>query len=244
MQTSSNQGDEPPHYRVWGMDNVAYGPVELPVLTNWVLDERVTADTWVFAEENRAWLKAAQMPELTIFFERRSHATDTTPAGSIRRSEGIKIGSLRRIKILADMEEKQLESFVQFMEVVAVRQFAEVFRRGDHGDAMYLVLEGELRARVIVDKKETTLSTMTVGDFFGEISLLDEGPRSADVIANSDSRLLKISSAAFARVMREAPALAASFLYGLSKSIGARVRVLTQKYQDSIHFSRLAGAVH
>jgi len=244
MPTSNMQTDETPQYRVWGLDSVAYGPVELPVLTNWVLDERVAADTWVFAEENHIWLRAAQLPELTIFFERRSNATGATPAGSIARPERIKIGSLRRIKILADMEEKQLESFVQFMEVVAVRQFAEVFRRGDHGDAMYLVLEGELRARVIVDKKETTLSTMTVGDFFGEISLLDEGPRSADVIANSDSRLLKVSSAAFASVMREAPALAASFLYGLSKSIGARVRVLTQKYQDSIHFSRLAGAIH
>jgi len=237
------QTDETPRYRVWGLDNVAYGPVELPVLTNWVLDQRVTADTWVFAEEKHAWLKAAQIPELTMFFERRSDGPGASPESSIARTERIKVGSLRRIKILADMEEKQLESFVQFMEVVAVRQFAEVFRRGEHGDAMYLVLEGELRARVIVDKKETILSTMTVGDFFGEISLLDEGPRSADVIANSDSRLLKISSPAFARVMREAPALAASFLYGLSKSIGARVRVLTQKYQDSIHFSRLASAV-
>jgi hypothetical protein len=221
------------------MDNVAYGPVDLPVLTNWVLDERVTADTWVFGEESQTWTKAAQMPELTLFFERRSSAP-----GAITRQEKIKIGSLRRIKILAAMEEKQLESFVQFMEVVAVRQFAEVFRKGEHGDAMYLVLEGELRARVIVDKKETTLSTMTAGDFFGEISLLDAGARSADVIANSDSRLLKISSASFAQVMREAPALAASFLYGLSQSIGARVRILTQKYQDSIHFSRLAGSVH
>ena len=244
MPNSNIQTDETPLYRVWGLDSVAYGPVELPVLTNWVLDERVTADTWVFAQEKHTWLRAAQLPELTIFFERRSSAAGATPAGSVARPERIKIGSLRRIKILADMEEKQLESFAQFMEVVAVRQFAEVFRRGDHGDAMYLVLEGELRARVIVDKKETTLSTMTVGDFFGEISLLDAGPRSADVIANSDSRLLKVSSASFARVMGEAPALAASFLYGLSKSIGARVRVLTQKYQDSIHFSRLAGAVH
>ena len=239
MPTSNIQGDETPQYRVWGLDNVAYGPVELPVLTSWVLDERVTAETWVFAEATQSWLRAAQMPELTIFFERRSGA-----AGAITRPEKIKIGSLRRIKILADMEEKQLESFVQFMEVVTVRQFAEVFRKGEHGDAMYLVLEGELRARVMVDKKETTLSTMRVGDFFGEISLLDAGPRSADVIANSDSRLLKMSSAAFAKVMGEAPALAASFLYGLSKSIGARVRVLTQKYQDSIHFSRLAGTVH
>src|SRR6266496_1617290 len=243
LPASNIQSDETPHCRVWGLDNVAYGPVELPVLTNWVLDERVTADTWVFADEHHTWIRAAQMPELTIFFERRSSASVPAAAGSSARPERIKVGSLRRIKILADMEEKQLESFVQFMEVVAVRQFAEVFRRGDHGDAMYLVLEGELRARVIVDKKETTLSTMAVGDFFGEISLLDEGPRSADVIANSDSRLLKISSAAFASVMREAPALAASFLYGLSKSIGARVRVLTQKYQDSIHFSRLASAI-
>jgi CRP-like cAMP-binding protein len=243
MPTSNIQSDETPHYRVWGLDNVAYGPVDLPVLTNWVLDERVTADTWVFAEDNHAWLKAEQLPELKIFFERRSSAAGAAQAGSIARPESLKVGFLRRIKILANMEEKQLESFVQFMEVVAVRQFAEVFRKGEHGDAMYLVLEGELRARVIVDKKETTLSTMKVGDFFGEISLLDEGPRSADVIANSDSRLLKISSTAFARLMGEAPALAASFLYGLSKSIGARVRVLTQKYQDSIHFSRLASAV-
>ena len=241
METKDNDA---PRYRVWGSDDVAYGPVELPALTNWVLDERVTADTWVFAEENRVWLKAAQMPELTIFFERRSSSAVGTPGSPLSLPLNLKVGSLRRIKILAEMEEKQLQSFVRFMEVVTVKQFAHVFRRGDHGAAMYLVLEGELRARIIVDGKETTLSTIAVGDFFGEISLLDEGPRSADVLANTDSRLLKISAEAFDRVMREAPALAASFLYKLSKSIGARVRVLTQKYQDSIHFSRAATAVH
>lgn len=231
--------EEAPRYWVWGVDNVAYGPVDLPVLTNWVLDQRVTADTWVFGEDDHQWQPASQTPELNLFFERRN------PAGAVASApvQGIKVGSLRRIKILAGLEEKQLESFVRFMEVVPVKQFAQVFKRGEPSAAMYLVLEGELRARVIVDGKETTLSTMTAGDFFGEISLLDEGPRSADVIANTDSRLLKISGEAFDRLMREAPALAASFLYGLSKSIGARVRVLTQKYQDSIHFSRAAGAV-
>ena len=44
METNDNDA---PRYRVWGLDDVAYGPVELPVLTNWVLDERVAADTWV-----------------------------------------------------------------------------------------------------------------------------------------------------------------------------------------------------
>ena len=72
MPNSNMHTDETPLYRVWGLDSVAYGPVELPVLTNWVLDERVTADTWVFTEENHTWLRAAQLPELKIFFEGRS----------------------------------------------------------------------------------------------------------------------------------------------------------------------------
>src|ERR1044071_8026775 len=100
MPTSNIQSDETPHYRVWGLDNVAYGPVDLPVLTNWVLDERVTADTWIFAGDNHAWLKAEQLPELKIFFERRSSAAGATQAGSIARPESLKVGSLRRIKIL------------------------------------------------------------------------------------------------------------------------------------------------
>src|SRR5437773_10194859 len=156
----------------------------------------------------------AQLPEMAIFFERDSGSGLSAAAGSSARLQGIKIGSLRRIKSLAGMEERQLESFIQYMEVDSIQQFAEVFRRGQPSDAMYFVLEGELRARVLVDGKETTLSTMTAGDFFGEISLLDHGPRSADVVANRDSRLLKISAAAVEKVMGEARAPAASFLHG------------------------------
>ena len=236
--------NDTPRYRVWGLDDVAYGPVELPTLTNWVLDERVTADTWIFTEASRKWLKAGKMEELALLFERRRQSESKSSGRSAARLKGIKAGSLRRIKLLAGMEEKQLESFVDYMEVLDVKPYAEVFRKGEASDAMYLVLQGELRARVMVDKKETTLSTMTAGDFFGEIALLDRGPRSADVIANVDSRLLRISAGAFDKVLAEAPALAASFLYGLSKSIAARVRILTNKYQDSIHFSRLGSAVH
>lgn len=236
--------DDAPRYWVWGVDNVAYGPVDLTLLSGWILDERVSRETWVFGESSKDWVKAGRMEDLTILFQRRSHTSNEGAARPGIGLSGIKIGSLRRIKLLAGMEEKQLESFVHYMEVVDVKQFSEVFRKGENSDAMYLVLEGELRARVMVDRKETTLSTMTAGDFFGEIALLDHGPRSADVIANSDSRLLKITAAAFERVLAEAPALASTFLYGLSKSIGARVRVLTNKYQDSIHFSRLGTAVH
>src|SRR4029077_6141191 len=53
---------------VWGIDQTPYGPVELPTLVAWVKDERVTADTWIFAGKSSSWQKASDMPELQLFF--------------------------------------------------------------------------------------------------------------------------------------------------------------------------------
>jgi CRP-like cAMP-binding protein len=142
------------------------------------------------------------------------------------------------------MDDQQLEGFLRYMEVVKATQYSHVVRKGDHGDAMYFVLEGEVRAMTLIDGKESTLATITAGEFFGEVSLLDQGPRSADVIANKESVLLKISAGAIEKVVREAPELATPFLFALSRSVVNRVRTLTKRYEDSIHFSRMAGAVH
>ena len=63
---------------VWGVDQTPYGPVELPTLVSWVKDQRVTADTWIFVGKNGAWQKAAELPELHIFFRSKGNGV---PAG-------------------------------------------------------------------------------------------------------------------------------------------------------------------
>jgi hypothetical protein len=223
-------------FRLWGFDNIAYGPVELPTLVTWVREGRVLPTSWVFRNDKAEWVRAAEMSELKLFFK-------TKPApgsGGATAAGAITPGSLRRIKILADMEEPQLASLLQYLEVLKLLPNATVFRKGDHGDAMFMVLEGEVRARVLIDGRESTLSTMTPGECFGEIAVIDQGPRSADVLANVESVLLKISAAALKRLFQEAPALAAPFLLALSKTITGRVRNLTKRYEDSIHFARTA----
>jgi hypothetical protein len=227
-----------PLYRVWGVDNVAYGPVELPTLVAWIKADRVLADSWLFLHDSGRWTKAEDLPELKGLFSKK---TDSRQSGEGSASDSIPPGLLRRLKVFAGMEEAQLRSFVSYMDVQRFKQFSTVVRKGEHGDAMYLILEGELRAFALIDDKETTLSTMGVGDFFGEISLLDQGPRSASVAVNTDSVLLRIPVSSFDRLVREAPALATLFIYSLSRSIVGRIRNLTRKYEDSIHWSRVAG---
>lgn len=223
-------------YRIWGADREPYGPVALPTLIEWINEERVTPDSWIYIEAKDQWRKASELSELTGLFASRHSPAEGEASGIT--VFGVKPGSLRRIKIFAEMDEAQLATFIRYMEVVKFKQFSQVVRLGDHGDSMYLVLEGELRARIMIDGKESTLATLGVGEFFGEIALLDEGPRSADVLANEDSLVLKITVDSFRRLMHEAPGLALRFLYAISRSISGRMRLLTKKYQDTIHFSR------
>jgi CRP/FNR family transcriptional regulator, cyclic AMP receptor protein len=224
-------------FRTWGNDNISYGPVELPALVDWVRKGRVSRNTWVFSESKGEWSRAADMTELkTLFKSKAAAGTQASPA-----THGIAPESLRRIKIFAEMDERQLASFLQYMEVIKFLPNAVIFNKGEHGDAMFLVLQGELRARVMVGGRESTLSIMGVGDCLGELAIIDESPRSADVLANTESILLKISAGALKQLFKEAPALAAPFLMSLSKTITSRVRTLTKRYEDSILFARTAG---
>jgi hypothetical protein len=223
---------------VWGFDQTAYGPVELPALVSWVKDERVTADTWIFVGKENAWQKAAQVPELQMFF--RSKKPQASPDSSTASSpRGIEPRALRRIKILSSLREDQLERFAQFVEVERIPQWTVIVKQGEPGDAMYLILEGELRARVDIMGKETILATFGPGEFFGDISLFDHGPRSADVVANSDSLVAKVSSEAFEQLANEAPELATPFLRAVGKTLTARIRADNKRFGDSVKFSQV-----
>jgi CRP-like cAMP-binding protein len=232
MGTDSNA------YRAWGADFIAYGPVELPGLVTWIKQGKVTASSWVFKEKDATWSHASDLTELKVLFKSK------LPPGAAASADalGIQPGSLRRIKMLADVEERLLASLIPYLEVVKVPPFGTVFNKGDHGDALFMVIEGEVRARITIDKRETTLATMGVGETFGEVAVVDQGPRSADVIANQPTVLVKVSEAALKKMFAEAPALAAPFMFALMRVITQRVRVLTKRYEDSIHFARTAGA--
>lgn len=218
--------EKPEGFFIWGIDDAPYGPVDLAVLTDWIKDGRVFSETWVFARRSGDWHRAADIPELKVLFDQQ---VGTVPGGS---RAGVTPGSLRRIKILAELNDAQLEHLLDYMELQRVPQWSVLVRQGERGDAMYLILSGELRARTMLGDRETILATFSLGDFFGDMSLFDHGPRSADIVANSDSTLLRISVAAFDRLTREAPALATPFLRATAKTLSARIRADNKRFNQ------------
>jgi CRP-like cAMP-binding protein len=236
----AGQSNQEVLYSIWAADNVVYGPVELPTLIGWVKDERVLADTWIFDSLNDRWRKASNLAELQLFFRKKGGAT-AAPDFNLDMA-AITPGMLRRVKALAELSDDQLNRFVHYMEPQTVKQWAQIVKQGEPDDGMYLVLEGELRVRLMIGGKETILATLGPGECFGEIALFDQGPRSADVIANKESVLLKIGTEAFERLRRDAPELSAPILFAISKTLAARIRADNKRIKDSVNFARAAGS--
>ena len=113
-----------------------------------------------------------------------------------------------------------------------------IVKRNDKGDCMYLLLDGEVRVSNTVEGRETILAKLETGDFFGEICLFDEGARSADVIANRDCTLLKITKQAFDDMIEQHPAIGALFLRSMFRVVASRLRNMDKKYVDSMLLSR------
>ncbi|MFM1943549.1 MAG: cyclic receptor protein, partial [Verrucomicrobiota bacterium] len=226
---------------IWGADNIVYGPVELPVLVRWVKEERVIAGTWVHVMPLDNWVRADAIPELRSFFQVNIASVSVCRGPEGEAGEGgIRPGMLRRIKVLACLGDAELGRFVDFMDVIRVRQWDNVVYEGSPGDAMFFILEGEVRVRLMIADRESILATLQAGEFFGEVALFDHGARSADVVANTDCLLLRIPSGAFQRLVEDNPDLAAPFLLAMGRSLIARLRADNRRYRDSIVFARTA----
>jgi CRP-like cAMP-binding protein len=233
---------ESTEYRLWGVDDIVYGPVDESTFREWIRDERVAALSWVFLEASQEWRRAVEAPALKPLFPDIGHAADNSAPSN--GPAAIKPGALRRVKILSALSDNALERLIRHLDVVPAAQFSEVVRKGETGDALYMVLEGELRVRLMIGGKETALMALGPGDVFGEISVFDQGPRSADVVANTDSVLVRLSEAAVRNLLVKAPELIAPILFSLGKTLAARIRADNKRLQDSVVMARAASGLY
>jgi CRP-like cAMP-binding protein len=134
-----------------------------------------------------------------------------------RVSQDDKIERLEEVGLLAGCSRRQLRAIARISEVIEVAEGTVLARNGQPGDQFFLILDGSARVEVTSRKR----SRLEPGQYFGEMSLLDGGPRSATVVADTPLRLLVIKRRDFATLLREAPEVTQSLLATLSR----RVRV-------------------
>jgi CRP/FNR family transcriptional regulator, cyclic AMP receptor protein len=123
---------------------------------------------------------------------------------------------LANVPLFSECTKKELRAIAGAAKEVEHQEGAVIAREGDKGMGFFLILDGT--AKISVGGR--TKRRLGAGDYFGEIALLDEGPRSATVTADTPIRLLGLTAWNFRRLVAQNPTIAPKLL----KVMGERLR--------------------
>jgi CRP-like cAMP-binding protein len=135
-------------------------------------------------------------------------------AGSSRRPA---IRLLEDVPLFSALTRPQLARLADIAREVTYGPGRMVVRDGTPGLAFYVITDG--RAKVIKGKITSARGSATLGpgDFFGELALLDGGPRTASVVADGPITTIRIERAAFRSLLKDEPDIALKLLEGMAK---------------------------
>ncbi|MEJ7603782.1 MAG: cyclic nucleotide-binding domain-containing protein [Kofleriaceae bacterium] len=125
---------------------------------------------------------------------------------------------IRQVPIFSALAAEDLEELATIVEEYRLEPGADVFREGDPGDAVFLIVKGAVRVFTGGgDRPERTLSELGAGACIGEMGVLDAAPRSATVRTLERTRALRVPGEEFKRVMSERPEMSHAIVSELVK---------------------------
>jgi uncharacterized membrane protein len=161
--------------------------------------------------------------------------------------------SLRSIPLLGELERSDLLSGSAELQRRSYGAGETIFRQGAAGTAMYIIVSGDVQIRLFGDMAQALpLRDLQPGEFFGELSMFDQQPRSASAVALTDVVLLELPYASFAAFLSRQPRVALAIFRTMSVRLretnamlsGQAARHVDEEFDQSRSWSeRLADSV-
>jgi CRP/FNR family cyclic AMP-dependent transcriptional regulator len=133
----------------------------------------------------------------------------------LRRDEYLK--HLAEVPMFRALSKKELALVAKLGENFTVDPGYELVKEGKRESQFYLIVDGQAR----VTRGNRTVATLGPGEYFGELALLDPGPRNATVTAVTELEVLELGSREFGGLLEEVPSIARKLLAGLARRLHA-----------------------
>ncbi len=144
-------------------------------------------------------------------------------------AQQVTVEQLAVVPLFSELEDELLGAIAEASTEASFARNETIIREHDLSTSLFVILEGRVKVSLVRQEgREAILAMLGAGDFFGDMSLLDNEPRSASVIAIAPTRVLILTRNDFARLLGSRPAMTVLLL----QAITARLRHADQKIAD------------
>ena len=122
---------------------------------------------------------------------------------------------LANVPLFSALSKRDLQRVAKASDEVAIEAGRTLVEQGRTGHEFFLILEGE----AVVRRNNRKVATLGPGEYFGELAILDRGPRSASVVANTDMRVLVLGQREFVGVLDSIPGMSSKLLTTMAQRL-------------------------
>lgn len=139
--------------------------------------------------------------------------------------------SVRETQLGRGLDKDDLQILQDSLVELHIDRGAPIFCTGDAADGLYVVVAGSVSVYLRGEPGRKRLASLAPGVVFGEMGLLDGLPRSADLVADEDCVVLKLTRTQFEEIRHSHPNIAATVLFNLSTEMATRLRYVNMELQ-------------
>jgi CRP-like cAMP-binding protein len=137
---------------------------------------------------------------------------------------------LLKIPVFQELTPRELKTIQRILHQREYKQDEVIFAEGDIGLGMYIIEKGIVQ--ITCKNERHILAELADGDFFGELALLDDAPRSASAVAKTPSTLLCFFKPELLDLIERNPKLGSKILFRLAWTIGERLKSTNEQVKD------------
>jgi CRP/FNR family cyclic AMP-dependent transcriptional regulator len=209
------------------LDSLIEAAPELGVKLYWSFWHSLAQKLRATNDQLKTFFSSDSMPENFLRLRKRP-----APAGS-QEPPAVKVESTDKIRLFREqgLSRRELMTLATFSKEERFAAGASLFQEGDEGNEMYVILEGKaMISKFIPGAGEEALAILERGDFFGEMSLIDGEPRSADARAyGGPLTVLSLDQATVREILAMDPHAALEFMQLLCRLVANRLREIDEK---------------
>lgn len=135
---------------------------------------------------------------------------------------------LKATEIFRDVPAAVLEDSIAHLHILHYEKGELIIRKNETGDSMFVIVNGKVK----VHDEDYTVAHMGAGDFFGEMSLMDAGPRSMSVSAEEATELICINQESFYNILKNQPGVVRNIIAGLAQRLRAQNHALIEELKS------------